>query len=635
MTPSVPDNPSRGTPVLDLWAETWIGAVVLILLSCSVFSLFSLLRFGAWFGGIGALVWTAFRVRRAGRSAFAVPRFHGIGWGIPVLLALCLVSLLAGPHCFLDTYSYRLPQMFFWLQEGHPWSVPNVDMRINQMPHVWPFLSAAFFLPFGERALALPNFLGLLFLAAIFRRWAGRADGPGAKADSLALVFLSAPVFLMGASTNDNVVCCCAFLALSYHFADRPEATLRTTALSALSFALACGIKPQYLALAPVWAAWFFFAPSRPWRTIRPKPLLVLLPLLVLCSPVPTLAVNRICWGGFMHPKVVERTDGSAAVPGARVEKPSGKTAESPSKARDGFRGEQSFVSLGSQLFAPPFNPLFGKMNRWAAAGETPVSRWCRRHRIVFRPLEIPETASLGILVSVPLLVGLLIVPIWNKRRFAFISSVLALTCLAVVYTTGGTLGRSFAGFFLLLFPVVLPALSRLPKTLVSSYATLCLLVGVAIVVTDPSRPLLPIRFLSRKLENRPAAAQLAAFAHYSQRQHAVRELLKALPPGTETIGIVIEPNSPFGALWILRPGIRVIPFAAVPAPARRKRDPVEWLVVKSQSAGPGGWPSDAELASSGLLTVKTADWVSITQKGPETWRLLYEHGSGKKTSIP
>jgi hypothetical protein len=637
VTPPVPDNPSRGTPTLDFWAETWIGAVALILLSCSFFSIFSQLSLGAWLGAAVALILTGVRLRRAGRPVFSVPRFHGIGWGIPVLLALCLVSLLAGPHCFLDTYSYRLPQMFFWLQEGHPWSVPNVDMRINQMPHVWPFLSAAFFLPLGERALALPNFIGLLFLAALFRRWAARPGDPDAKTDAIALVFLSAPVFLMGASTNDNVVCCCAFLALSYHFADRPEATLRTTALSALAFALACGIKPQYLALAPVWGAWFFFAPSRPWRTLRLKPLLVLLPLLVLCSPVPTLAVNRICWGSFMHPKVVERTNApTTAVPETRIEESSGETPASPTKTRDGFQGEQSFVTLCSQLFAPPFNPLFGKMNRWVSTGGNPGSRWCRRHRIAFRPLEIPETASLGVFVSVSLLVGLVAALVREKRHFAFVLPVLVLTGLAVALTAGATLGRSFSGFFLLLFPVALPALARLPKRLVSSYAALCLLVGAAIVVTDPSRPLLPLRFLSRKLANRPAAVkQLHGYAHYSERQHAVRGLLDAVPPRTERIGVVIEPNSPFGDLWLLRPEIRVVPFTAVPGSSRRMRESVEWLVVKSSFAGPGGRPSDSELAASGLLAGKTVDYVSFTQKGPEPWHLLHAPASGRKTSVP
>ncbi len=626
------NNPS----VLDFWAETWIGSVVLILLSCSLFSLFSILRFGAWLGGGAAVLWTLLRIRRAGRPVFSVPRFQGIGWGIPVLIVLCLASLLVGPHCFLDTYSYRLPQMFFWLQEGHPWSVPGVDMRINQMPHVWPMLSAAFYLPLGERALALPNFIGLLFLAALFRRWAATADGPNPKSDAIALVFLSAPVFLMGASTNDNVVCCCAFLALSYHFATRPETTLRTVALSAFAFALACGIKPQYLALAPVWAAWFFFAPSRPWRTLRLKPLLVLLPLLVLCSPVPTLAVNRICWGSFTHPKVVERTNGfEPTVPEARIEEPSGQTAVSPPKVQNEFKGEQSFVSLGFQLFAPPFNPLFGKMNRWVATGGNPFSRWCRHHRIAFRPLEIPENASLGILVSVPLVIGLIVSLVRRKRICVVVLPVLALTGLTVALTAGSTLGRSFSGFFLLLFPVALPALARLPKTLVSSYAALCLLVGAAVVVTDPSRSLLPLHFLSRKLANRPAAAQLAGFAHYSQRQHAVRELLDAVPSGTKTIGIVIEPNSPFGDLWLLRPEIRVVPFATVPGPSRRKRGSIEWLVVKAQSAGPAGRPSDAEIALSGLLPAKTAKWISFMQKGPESWHLLHAPESGQKTVVP
>ena len=618
--------------VLDFWAETWIGAVVLILLACSFLSLFSLLRYGAWIGAALAVGWTWLRVRRAGRSAFAVPRFHGIGWGIPVLIALCLVSLLAGPHCFLDTYSYRLPQMFFWLQEGHPWSVPGVDGRINQMPHVWPFLSAAFFLPLGERALALPNFIGLLFLAALFRRWAARAAGPGAKTDAIALVFLSAPVFLMGASTNDNVVCCCAFLALSYHFADRPEATLRTTSLSALAFALACGIKPQYLALAPVWAAWFFFAPSRPWRTLRLEPLLVLLPLLVLCSPAPTLAVNRICWGSFMHPKVVERAEtsgaavvapdvGNAAPPQEIVGEPRGQDVRGDER----FRGERSFVKISSQLFAPPFNPFFGTMNRWVRSGGGFVSRQLRRNDIRFQPLVIPELASLELFVSVALVFGLSLALRHREFRPRFVLPVLALTALAVAYTKGATLGRSFSGFFLLLFPIALPALARLSKTLVSSYASLCLLVGVAVVVTDPSRPLIPLRFLSAKLANRPAAAaRLADYAHYAERQFATRALLSEIPLDEAAVGLVVESNTPFAEIWLERPRVRVRPYSALPGTSRLGRDGVRHLVFKSRPlSGADGLPNADLLASSGLDPVKTVPYVSFASKGPEPWTLL------------
>ena len=615
---------------LDFWAETWIGSVVLILLSCSFFSLFSLLRLGAWLGAAGALVWSSFRIWRAGWSAFAIPRFHGIGWGIPVLLALCLISLLAGPHCFLDTYSYRLPQMFFWLQEGHPWSVPGVDGRINQMPHVWPMLSAAFYLPLGERALALPNFIGILFLAALFRDWSSRVVGPGAKADAIALIFLSAPVFLMGASTNDNVVCCCALLALSYHFADRPKATFQTTALSAFAFALACGLKPQYLALAPVWITWFFLASSRPFRTIRTKPLLVLVPLLILCSPVPTLAVNHIYWGSFMHPHVMERREPntnnivtvSTEEPDASIESNEPDLSEKP---RDRFYGEHSFMALGSQLFAIPFNPLHGKINRWVDGGDSFVSRQLKRNRIHIQPLVIPEVASLGFFVAFTLVLGLVLAIRYQMFRPQFVLPVLSLMWFAVVFTKGSTLGRSFSGFFLLLFPVTIPALSRLSGKFLFPYATLCLLTGVAVIVTDPSHPLLPLRLITQRLSGHPdAVAQLSSYAHYSKRHHAPRTLLAEIPRTESTIGIVIESNSPFGEIWLQRPGIRVIPYSTFPSPKRLCRDGVRFVIFKSKTKSDAqGMPRSFALVSSGLEIATSVPYISFMSRGPEIWVLL------------
>ncbi len=653
---------------LDFWAETWIGFVVLILLSCSFLSLFSLLRVGAGIGTALALVWMGFRIRRVGWSVFGIPRFRGIGCGIPILLALVLVSLLAGPHCFLDSYSYRIPQMFFWLQEGHPWSVPNVDMRINQMPHVWPMLSTAFYLPLGERALALPNYLSLLLLASLFRHWAQRSIKDVQKADAVALVFLSAPVFLMGGTTNDNVVTCVTFLALSLHFAEqfgtlssttsttehteytesypnritravqRAEGSVksqanrrRTLALSAIAFALCCGIKPQYLVLAPLWGLWFLFAPSRPWKSASLRFLAVLLPVLLLCSPVPTFAVNQLCWGSYSSPWVVDSED-----PQPRQ----AWTAPRPPVSR-------SFTALVNAMVSPPVNPAFSIINQSIETGTGVFARTLRSQEVTARPFAIAEGASFGFWTFLAFVVGLMMMlrkPSRDTnacRPLSFPPSspialiplaILPLLLLAIWQTRAGTLGRSFIGFFLLMVPCSMMGLARFSKRALALWALWCAVNGCAAVVLDPAKPLWPVEAAIRRVAGRPTLAkQLSDYARYARRQDGPDALLAAIPATESRIGIVVEAGEPIADLWLRRkPGTTILPYPRTLSADRLRADGVRFLIVKDNGLrrhfGTDEW-MDALMAQTGTHLLAQTETVTYIAKGPETWRLFEVSG--------
>lgn len=634
-------NTSRRISIqpLDFWAEAWIGSVVLILLSCSVFSLFSLLRLGTWIGAALALVWTLFRVRKSDGRVFIFPRFCGIGWGIPILLAVVLVSLLAGPHCFLDSYSYRIPQMFFWLQEGHPWSVPNVDMRINQMPHVWPMLSAAFYLPLGERALALPNYLSLLLLASLFRHWAQRSINDVQKADAVALVFLSAPVFLMGGTTNDNVVTCVTFLALSLHFAEQfgslpsEDGVLRrrTLALSAIAFALCCGIKPQYLVLAPLWGFWFLFAPSRPWKSVSPRFLAVLLPVLLLCSPVPTFAVNQFCWGSYSSPWVVDSGD-----PQPRP----AWNAPRPSVSR-------SFTALVNAMVSPPVNPAFSIINQSIETGSGGLAHALRSREITVRPFAIAEGASFGLWTFLTFTVGLMLMSRKPSRGtnacrplsfppsspIALIPlAILPLLLLAIWLTRAGTLGRSFIGFFLLMVPCSMMGLARLPKRALALWALWCAVNGCAAVVLDPAKPLWPVEAAIRRVAGRPTLAkQLSDYARYARRQDGPDALLAAIPATENRIGIVVEAGEPIADLWLRRkPGTTILPYPRTLSADRLRAYGVRFLIVKDNGLrrhfGTDEW-MDALMAQTGTHLLVQTETVTYIAKGPETWRLFEVSG--------
>ena len=117
---------------------------------------------------------------------------------------------------------------------------------------------------------------------------------------------MSAPVFVMGSATNDNVVTCVTFLMISLQFALLEKPTTRTIWYSALEFALCCGIKPQYVTLAPLWALWFFFAKPTPAKHFKLISLVILIPLAVICSPLPTLGLNYFKNGSLVTPACLD-----------------------------------------------------------------------------------------------------------------------------------------------------------------------------------------------------------------------------------------------------------------------------------------------------------------------------------------
>lgn len=645
--PCAENSDSLNTVTLSFWSYLWIESTILILLTTLFFSIFSALRTGGHVGAAFVVCWAILRIRRAENNVWTLPRFHGLGWGIPVLLGGVLISLLVGPHCFLDSYSYRFPQMFFWLQKGHPWSIPNVDMRINQMPHVWPLLSTPFFLLFGERGVALPNFLSLLLLTDLFRHWA-RPYMDDRKADLLTLVFLSAPVFLMGGATNDNVVTCVTFLALSYHFICEfdswaehkaenasPSVGQRLLGLSALSFSLCCGIKPQYLVLAPLWGTWFLFAASKPWRVITPRFILVLIPLLLVSSPVPTMTVNQIRWGSYQKPNVEEVfIKFHSKPPNTEVERPLPVTSVTPKPNMKRMGIAHSFVSLGIHFLTPYLNPAYEKLNAWIQRADRPVSAWLKDQRAQFRPLEIAEHASLGFFTFLPLLVGLLLLlrspdSRQPKPRYRWFSlPVLLLMTLAIFITTPGTLGRSFVGFVVLLVPSALFGLRKTPSKMVVAWCILCWLNGLAILILNPARPLWPVKIIANHLPGHSGIArQLHDYAHYAHRHESPDELVSHIPKSEQRIGILVEAGEPLADLWLRHErNTVVIPYPRTVTAIRLAEDDVRYLVVKDNDLpaffGTAEW-LPILCRQTGTELVATATATTYMQKGPEKWRLL------------
>ena len=542
---------------LSLIASLWVEATIVIILCTSLASLVSQFIWGARVGFVVSILWAIYRCKKEAFKPELLSYKQG-GWMLWTIIIGCFISLIVQPHCFLDSYSYRIPQMMFWIQEGHPWSVPNVDMRINQMPHVWPMLSASFYSFFGEKGIALPNFISLLLFIWLLKDTARNTDIKDQLVNYVVTIFIAAPVVVMGASTNDNVITCTTFLFLSYFFACRTDTTPKNIALSAISFALACGIKPQYLTLAPLWVAWFFLYEAKPYKQLKFSHYLYLIPLAIICSPIPTLAVNQIFYDNYNLPIV---TDASTYI-------------FPDSTANNGRSFGKSMAILLQQLLDIPVNPLFNKLNSmFTKLGVESFS---------FRPLMLAEGASLGLFAFIPLLWGL-----FKKKNIKYCKCILPLyAIIALLLTTymtnAETLGRSFIGFFWLMLPFVFLGLARCSKKLIMGFAIFSFLAGLACIILDPSAPLWPAKTVASKFNHPTLKSQLEDYAHYSKRQYALTETISNLPNDVDTVGIIIQSGNPLAELWLNKRDLKkIIPVGLNFSREYIEQKNIEYLIIK------------------------------------------------------
>ena len=488
--------------------------------------------------------------------------------------------------------------MMFWIQEGHPWSIPNVDMRINQMPHVWPMLSASFFSFFGEKGIALPNFISLLLFIWLLRDTAKNANIKDSLINYVVAIFISAPVVVMGASTNDNVLTCTTFLFLSYFFACRTETSPKNISLSAISFALACGIKPQYLTLAPLWIGWFFFFKTKPYKQLKFIDYVYLIPLAIICSPIPTLAINQFFYGNYNLPEI---TDASTYI--------------FPNNTHQNNRSfGRSITILLQQLFDIPANPLFSKLN-------SIIAKFGIKN-ISFKPIMLAEGASLGLFAFIPLLNGIFTKKNINKTNYILPFYALIALLLTTFITNAETLGRSFIGFFWLMLPFVFLGLSKLSKKLIIIYASFSFLAGSVCIILDPSAPLLPAKTIASKINHPTLKSKLEEYAHYSQRQYALTGIIKQLPSDIDNVGIIIQPGNPLAELWLNEMGLKkIIPVGLNFSKEYIKEKNIKYLIIKlptlrnKEEAQEYIQKIDAEVYSTNTFT-------TYMKKGPEPWFL-------------
>jgi hypothetical protein len=522
--------------------KLFVELTVLTILAVSIFSMFSMMKTGGWVAIILCIVWIIYRIYKK-KTTLQLSEIKENKL-IAILFLLCCISAAAGAHCFHDTYCYRLPQILFWMQKGRPWSVPNVDMRINQMPYVYPFFILPFFQLFGERGLAIPNLISFIIIWSTLKQICCLAYGNSKKLSWILLIFMSAPVIVMQASTNDNVLICCAFLMISTLLLI--EKSKYSIIYSAFAFALCCGIKPQYLTLTPLWIAGVI-AKSIELKEYKTYVLILLMPLLLLCSPVPTMGYNYFVNGSFMHPKIDTGNE-------------SNQSHNEPKTTKQKKSLMLVSVTLVNQLFAIPVNPIAGNIT---AQGQKVIRKYDFLQNKGLESVKvylivIAEHASLGLLAMTAMIVGFILPKTKNRKlKIICIGSFICLL-ISLIITRATTAGRSFIGFFLLMLPLAMGGLMSLKLRKLQIYGTICFFAGLLIIIINPAKPLWPVKFIIKNTTLPALEKQLSQYNLYSQRIN-IGYIMDYIPESEDKVGIIVNSAIPFARLC--NQNIEIIPL--------------------------------------------------------------------------
>jgi hypothetical protein len=454
----------------------------------------------------------------------------------PFLILLVLIVVAGGLFLTtaLDSVSYRIPRMLYWIQEGGFTMIDTPDGRLNLMSPAWEYASTPLYLAGGFRTLWVGSAIAWVILYLAFVEICGSFGLAPKSARWLALVPVSSVGLVLQATSTMNDGWAAALVAVSVCYVLRVERAPRFPDVvgSGLALAIAAGAKPHFAVLALPWLLWFFLSKSRPIQVIEWKWAIPVALLALVCSPLPIFIANHRFYGSFMGPAA----DGGF-----------------------GFGGFWVNLLLGSvlliwQAIQPPINPF-------ARAFEAEAMKWignsglheiAPRFGLHPRELQIVDAASIGLVTAILLGIGVWIVlrkrpQDVNWTKYAALAALFGIL-VAVSQVVPGTIGRSFLGFIVLIFPLGLAGLAILSAKRLKLIGSLSTLVGAFALMASPSHPLLPLKPIvshSPKL-----SGFLEPYFSFQERSHAGKSLLKDLPAGARELGIIANGDQNLIHLW-------------------------------------------------------------------------------------
>lgn len=579
-----------------------IGLQGLQVLALSAFGMLPL----CWIGGLLLLFGLAtlkYRLWKA--SAPGEWKELSSGWFAPwpwIIGILLAIQIALYPPTMSDSLCYRLPRMFFALQEGGITRFPTPDARMTGMPWGWEMLA----LPFASlNALNASKFINLSCWAIVYQilfSLLRSRDMPHARARCVALALATAPVFLLQATSTANDLYAATLLLIGvwmiHRFAQAPGPV--PVLASLLSLVLAANAKPQFLVLGLPWLLWWVLAPLKPWKQVSWWVLALSAPLFFLVSPLPTLIGNLHLTGNLLGVKMASTT------------------SSHPSFLLMIAAGSIQFLFTQIQL---PFLPVTIslpeiKILSSVIPGFKPESK----------QLFLIDWASLGLIHFLLLTGGMLLcLRIRSIHSWPWIAAFLLGFIISSSQVVPTTIGRSFVGFLSLLLPLAAWGLASLKnQKLFISICTLAIASGMAAMALNPSAPLWPSHTLASIAKERGMKSLTARFETYHAYQKRALtgfDILDPVPHG-ETVSLLLRQITPVSPLWHPDWQARRIEYVNHIDPDSFAAGQSRWLVVGNNAAE--FQPDETIRYSSlpGWSAVHSRTYLPNLSQGPETWTL-------------
>jgi hypothetical protein len=534
-------------------------------------------------------------------------------------LVVCSLILLAAwihPPANHDAVTYRMPRLYYWLQE-HGWHwIGGLDYRMDIAGTGFEWMSVPLVLLTGnDRLLFLLNFIPFLLLPGL-SFLAGRGVGLNAR-ESRWWMWVWPLAFGVamqaGSIGNDFLGVALSLAALAFARAADRWRPFVALSFSATAIVLMTGVKVTTLPLAlPLAIYWFYQA----WRLLPVGKILriplLLSPVILLCGFLP---ISFLCWqhtgkwtGNPDNRLGIEVKNPLAGIVGNGLNM-AAATVYPPVFPGAGSIGKRITGCLES-----------GKWHDWVREGNSSYA--------INLNQELPSEELAGTGIAVTSLVAIWVLgALKRKSRFGpprpllsklYAAATILALCVFLAKVSSGTTARLALAFTPhLVFSCVLflcPRL-RMPHQAWTVLPALCLL---PTLLLNPNRPLVSPDFLKSIpfLPSGITQRMEVVYSTYSNRNRLLAPLGDLIPDG-DTAAFAGGTDHPSSALFQPLNRIRVLDLNTA------NIDQAEWIIGTEVGIKQRLSLSLAECRQLGYELVSSKVITDKVIIGPENWHLL------------
>ena len=382
-------------------------------------------------------------------------------WPFILVALLALVAAVAYPPTMLDALTYRLPRILLWLQDNRVQHFQTADPRLNYMPQGWGLVTLPLIQLTGDRLVAFWNYASWVLFYFIAFDWAFETSGSLPKSRAMAFIASVSTFAVLQAceATSDLFVTTLVLMGLRFVMQFERTRDWREIPSAVVCLLLAADAKPHVMVLALPLGIWFWMSFSTPWKSFRWRWLPGLIPLWLVCSPAISWILNYRTYHNWSGERLSASFSGSP-----------------------GWNVLLGMVMTLWQAIQPPINPLASALNSRLdpVISHLGVGNLVPLFNLKSSPLSLVDGASLGLVVSVLLVVGVVLAVrrdrqvLYSWRGWAMVAG-LAGFLLALSQFVPGSVGRSSCVFLFFAVPLAMTGWNLMRPRVLQASLYLCL----------------------------------------------------------------------------------------------------------------------------------------------------------------